>query len=145
MCYCCHLHYLCCEAGELHLLSLWMKHHPGLYDVHHNYQKKKKERKKEGLACNLMKNKNNNNKKRFNIHWEWRRKKKLKLVASGTQAFLKHNPTLISWSFNLHYLTLSYTNINRTHWWAKLYARFTWDKYSLFPMDECFKNNLILI
>ena len=39
-----------------------MKHHPGLYDVHHNYQKKK-ERKKERLACNLMKNKNHNNKK----------------------------------------------------------------------------------
>ena len=44
MCYCCHLHHLCCEAGEFQT-----KHHPGLYDVLHNYhvKKKKKNSKKD--------------------------------------------------------------------------------------------------
>ena len=50
MCYCCHLHHLCCEAGEFQ-----MKHHPGLYDVLHNYHVKKKKKQQERLARNLSK------------------------------------------------------------------------------------------
>ena len=48
MCYFHHLHYLCCEDGEFHLLSLQMKHHPGLYDVQqncHEINKIKKDKK----------------------------------------------------------------------------------------------------
>ena len=47
MCYCRHLHHLCCEADEFRLLSLQMKHHLGLYDVHQNCHEKKKKKKKK--------------------------------------------------------------------------------------------------
>ena len=54
MCYCHHLHHLCCEADEFRLLSLQMKHHLGLYDVHQNCHEKKKKTARK-LACNLRK------------------------------------------------------------------------------------------